>query len=101
MGFKDNWKRLVTWWAENAKSNEKKLSSGFSWLLVVIISNLMVPLISMLQGVDPNWSAFFIVLITATVGFGIMLIESIFGRREAPSTVPVVPPEPVEVVTPT
>lgn len=87
MGFKENWKRLVTWWADNAKSNEKKLSSGFSWLLVVIISAMLTPVVSLLKGGAPDWNAFFIVSIIALVSYAIMLIESVFGKKEAPSEV--------------
>lgn len=84
MGFKDNWKRLVAWWANNAKSNEKKLSAGFSWLLVILIGALTVPLIATVQGDPANWSAFFVIAIGAAAGFLIMLIESVFGKGKAP-----------------
>jgi len=85
--FKDNWKKLVAWWASNAKSNEKKLSAGFSWLLVILIGALTVPLIAMVQEDVPNWAAFCVIAIGAVAGFSIMLIEAIFGKREAPDNV--------------
>ena len=92
MGFKDNIKSLVTWWGNNAKSNEKKLSAGFSWLLVILIGALTVPLIAMVQGDVANWSAFFVIAIGSAAGFLIMLIESVFGKKEAPDTSKIVSP---------
>lgn len=92
MGFKDNIKSLITWWGNNAKSNEKKLSAGFSWLLVILIGALTVPLIATVQSnVTPNWEAFFVISIGAVAGFLIMLIESVFGRKEAPDTSTITP----------
>ena len=87
--FKDNWKRLVAWWASNAKSNEKKLSAGFSWLLVILIGALTVPIIATIQGNGAwaNWQAFFVIGVGAVAGFLVMLIEAIFGKREAPDNV--------------
>lgn len=93
MGIKESWKGLMAWWGANAKSNERKLSAGFSWMIVIIISALTVPLIAILQGDVPNWAAFFVVVITTVSGFLIMLVESIFGKREAPvAAVAVIPP---------
>jgi len=88
MGFKDNWKRLVAWWASNAKSNEKKISGGFSWLLVILIGALTVPLVAMVQGEVANWSAFLVILIGTVAGFLIMIIESVFGRKITPQELP-------------
>lgn len=94
MGFKDNWNKLVAWWAANALANQKKLSQGISWYLVIIISSLAIPLIAMVQNVGdvaPSWSAFAVVFITASVALLIMIIESIFGKGK--------PPEAIEIVT--
>lgn len=92
MGFIDNWKRLVAWWSSNAKSNEKKLSAGFSWLLVILIGAITVPLIATVQGgpATANWEAFYVIAIGTLAGFLIMLIESVFGKREAPDTSPII-----------
>ena len=98
MGFKENWKRLVAWWSENARSNEKKLSAGFSWLLVIIISGITIPIIAMLQGEIPNWNAFFIVVVSSSAGFLIMLIESIFGKMRSPNITPINIPEPIKQI---
>jgi len=92
MGFKDNWKRLVAWWGSNAKSNEKKLSAGFSWLLVILIGAITVPLIAMVQGDVANWSAFLVIAIGAAAGFLIMLIEAVFGKGKTPEGIPIIPP---------
>jgi len=95
MGFKDNWKRLVAWWAGNAEANERKISGGISWFLIIVISALAIPLIATVQGDIPNWSAFFVILITTSVGLLIMFIESVFGKKVAPipQIVPQIPQE--------
>ena len=99
MGSKENWNRLLTWWGDNAKSNEKKLSAGFSWLLVILVGALTVPLIATVQGDVPNWSAFLVIVIGAIAGFLIMVIEAIFGKKEAPTGTPIVLTESVEIST--
>lgn len=91
MGFKDNWKKLVAWWANNALVNQKKLSAGISWFLVIIISSLAIPLIATVQGESANWGAFFVVLITATVALLVMIIESVFGKGKPPEAVATTP----------
>lgn len=85
--FKENWKKLVAWWAANALANQKKLSAGISWFLVVVISSLAIPLIAMVQGDIPNWAAFLVVLITASVALLVMIIESIFGKPKPPEEI--------------
>ena len=92
MGFKSNWKKLVAWWANNALSNQKKISQGISWYLIIVISALSIPLISMVQGEPASWAAFLVVLITASVGLLIMLIEAIFGKAKVPEGIPIIPP---------
>ena len=87
MGFKDYWKKLIAWWANNALANQKKLSAGISWFLVIIISSLAIPLIAMVQGDIPNWAAFLVILITASVALLVMIIESIFGKGKAPEDI--------------
>jgi len=95
MGFKDNWKKLVNWWANNALANQAKLSAGISWFLVVVISSLAIPLIATVQGEAANWGAFFVVLITSTVALIVMLVESVFGRGKIPDAIDLVTlPEP-------
>lgn len=96
MGFKDNWKKLIAWWANNALVNQKKLSAGISWFLVIIISSLAIPLIAMVQGDVPNWPAFLVVLITASVALLVMIIESVFGKGKPP--VEVASPEAVATI---
>lgn len=95
MGFIDNWKKLVAWWANNALANQRKLSAGISWFLVVIISGLAIPLIAMVQGADSNvigviWGAFFVVLITASVALLVMIIESVFGKGKSPDEIEII-----------
>ena len=89
MGFKDNWKKLIAWWASNALANQKKLSAGISWFLVIIISSLAIPLIALVQGppVIPNWTAFYVVLITASIALLVMVIESVFGKGKSPDEI--------------
>ena len=87
MGFKDNWKKLINWWATNALANQKKISGGISWFLIIVISAIAIPLIATVQGEIANWAAFYVVLITASVGLLIMLIESVFGKGKAPDEV--------------
>lgn len=84
MGFKDNWKKLVAWWANNALANQNKISQGISWYLLIVISALGTTLTSMLTGDFITWTAFFVVFITASVGLLIMVIESVFGKAKAP-----------------
>lgn len=90
MGFKSNWKKLMAWWANNALINQKKLSAGISWFLVVIISSLAVPLIATVQGDTANWAAFLVILITTSIALSVMIIESIFGKGKAPEVTPVI-----------
>lgn len=87
MGFKSNWKKLMAWWANNALINQKKLSAGISWFLVVIISSLAVPLIATVQGDLANWAAFFVILITTGIALSVMVIESVFGKGKAPEDI--------------
>jgi len=98
MGFKDNWKKLVAWWASNALANQKKLSQGISWYLVIIISSLAIPLIALVQGAGdmlPIWSAFYVVLITASVALIVMIIESVFGKGKSPDEIALITTEPI------
>lgn len=90
MEFKDNWKKLVAWWAGNALANQRKISSGISWYLIIVISALSIPLISIVQGLPTSWSPFLVVFITATVGLLIMLIEAVFGKKEDPTITPII-----------
>jgi ABC-type transport system involved in cytochrome bd biosynthesis fused ATPase/permease subunit len=89
MGFKSNWKKLTGWWGTNALANQKKLSAGISWFLVMIISSAAVPLIAWVQGDRPNWPAFIVILITASVALLVMIVESVFGKAKAPDTQPI------------
>ena len=90
MGFKSNWKKLIAWWANNALANQKKLSAGISWFLVIIISSLAVPLISTVLGEPASWGAFYVVLITSCVALIVMVIESVFGKGQAPEEIALV-----------
>lgn len=107
MGLKESWKALTSWWMENITTNQKKLSKGLSWLLVVVISNLITPITAWLSGGIPDWRSYAIICTVAGIGYSIMFIEGIFGAAEKPAdlsapTIPVVPvaPEPVAPVVP-
>ena len=87
MTFKDSWKNLVNWWGDNMKRNQKKVSKGFSWLLVVVISNLITPVTAWLRGTIVDWTTYAIICVVAGISFAIMLIESVFGTKEKPDIV--------------
>ena len=100
MGLKESWQTLVNWWCENISANQKKLSKGFSWLLVVVISNLITPVTAILSGGTADWKSYAIICAVALIAYAIMLIESVFGAPEKPADVtPVAPsgttPDPV------
>lgn len=103
MGIKDSWESLIKWWCNNITNNQKKLSKGFSWFLVVIISNLITPITAWLSGGVSDWRSYAIICAVAGIGYGIMVIESVFGAPEKPDIVTPVTPEVVapESVTPT
>jgi hypothetical protein len=116
MGFKDSWNSLTNWWMENITTNQRKLSKGLSWLLVVVISNLITPITAWLSGGSADWRSYAIICTVAGIGYSIMFIESIFGAAEkpidlstpivsvmtpvAPTPVVCVAPEPVAPVIP-
>lgn len=97
MTFKDSWKSLVNWWGENMKRNQQKVSRGFSWFLVVIISNLITPITAWLSGGFADWKTYAIICVVAGISFAIMLIESVFGTKEKPDVIAPVAPEPIVV----
>lgn len=87
MTVKDSWKSLVNWWGENMKRNQQKVSRGFSWFLVVVISNLITPITAWLSLKTPDWPTYTIICVVAGISFGIMLIESVFGTKEKPDII--------------
>lgn len=92
MGLKESWKAIVDWWCENISYNQKKLSKGFSWLLVVLISNLITPITAWLSGGVADWRSYAIIAAVAGIGYGIMVVESVFGAPESPNAdAPVIP----------
>ena len=97
MGIKDSWKSLINWWGDNMKRNQQKVSRGFSWFLVVIISNLITPVTAWLSGGFADWKTYAIICVVAGISFTIMLIESVFGSREKPDVVTPVAPDVVIV----
>ena len=108
MGFKDSWNTLTSWWMENITTNQRKLSKGLSWLLVVVISNLITPITAWLSGGTSDWRSYAIICTVAGIGYSIMFIESIFGAAEKPidlstpaiAIVTPVAPQPVAPVVP-